>query len=189
MEDKNLKLLEKRLRGGQVLRYHTRPEIMNGQNVAAHTWKTVVILHTLWPDVSKNTLLHMLYHDVAEFETGDMPATTKWKYDELAQIMNRVESDYEDQLGIGENTIKVSPREKSLCDMADKLELVFHCHRLLKEGNTHAEDVFIKGYNYLRSKYKNNKDFKIVVPILEELAKTNPRKDSIQDMLEKLYSM
>ena len=187
--DENLKLLDKRLRGGHVLRYHTRPELLNGQNVAAHTWRAVVILHTLWPDVSKNAILHMLYHDVAEFETGDMPATTKWKYDKLAELMNKVESDYEDQLGIGKNVIEVSKEERALCDIADKLELVLHCHRLLQEGNTRAEDVFIKGYNYLRSKYKDNENFKIVVPILEELTDTNPRTESIKDMLEKLYSM
>jgi 5'-deoxynucleotidase YfbR-like HD superfamily hydrolase len=115
----------------------------------------------------------MLYHDVAEFETGDMPATTKWKYDKLAELMNKVEADYEDQLGIGKNMIEVSKQERALCDIADKVELVLHCHRLLQEGNTRAEDVFIKGYNYLRSKYKDNEDFKIVIPILEELTNTN----------------
>ena len=50
----NLRRLYDRLRGGHVLRYHTRPEIADGQNVAAHTWRAMVILQTLFPDISKS---------------------------------------------------------------------------------------------------------------------------------------
>ena len=183
-----LELLQKRLRGGNVLRYHTRPEIMDGQNVAAHTWRAVVILHTLFPYVSINAVLYMLYHDVAEFETGDMPATTKWKYDKLSELMNQVESDYEKQLGIGSSCIEVTEKEKKLCDISDKLELVLHCHHLLKQGNTQAEDVFVRGYIYLRTKYKDDPSFKIVIPILEELVRTNPRSETLLASINKIYS-
>ena len=38
----NLKHLYEKIKGGHVTRYHTRPELTNGQNVAAHTWRAMV---------------------------------------------------------------------------------------------------------------------------------------------------
>jgi 5'-deoxynucleotidase YfbR-like HD superfamily hydrolase len=100
--DANLRALHSRLKGGHVVRYHTRPELADGQNVAAHTWRVMVVIHTLWPEQStKNLLLHALYHDVAEAEVGDMPATTKWKYPELNNLMRRVESGVRVRAGRG----------------------------------------------------------------------------------------
>ena len=54
----DLKAIHQRLKGGHVLRYHAKPEIADGQNVAAHTWRAMVILQTLWPDSSKNAMIH-----------------------------------------------------------------------------------------------------------------------------------
>ena len=69
--------LRKRLQGGHVLRYHTRPEVSHGQTVADHTCRVLTIATTLWPDVSKEAMLYILYHDVAEGELGDLPANTQ----------------------------------------------------------------------------------------------------------------
>jgi 5'-deoxynucleotidase YfbR-like HD superfamily hydrolase len=184
-----LKRIYKRLRGGHVLRYHTRPELMDGQNVAAHTWRTMTILHTLWPDVSKNCLLNMLYHDVAEAETGDMPATTKWKYPELNEIMARVERDYENSIGVGDTIYKVSEEERAMCDIADKLELVFHCYRLMQQGNTLANDVFLKGVNYLQEKHLGKPYFEPVQEILNALTSEYHKPPRLQVTLEQFSNL
>jgi len=148
---------------------------MDGQNVAAHTWRAMVVLHTLWPDASKNCLLHMMYHDVAEAETGDMPATTKWKYPELNQLMQQVESDYEMSIGVGEVIFKVSETEKAYCDIADKLELVFHCYRLMQKGNTLARDVYLKGIEYLEKKYSGEDYFAPAQEMIDALTTENKK--------------
>lgn len=171
----NLTRIYKKFKGGHVVRYHTRPEIMDGQNVAAHTWRAMVVLHTLWPDASKNCLLHMMYHDVAEAETGDMPATTKWKYPELNQLMQQVESDYEMSIGVGEVIFKVSETEKAYCDIADKLELVFHCYRLMQKGNTLARDVYLKGIEYLEKKYSGKDYFAPAQEMIDALTTENKK--------------
>jgi 5'-deoxynucleotidase YfbR-like HD superfamily hydrolase len=165
----NLNRIHKRLLGGHVVRYHTRPELADGQNVAAHTWRAMVILQTLWPEVSKNCLIHMLYHDVAEAETGDMPATTKWKYEDLALLMNKVEREYEQSIGVGLADWEITETEKALCNIADKLELVLHCTRMMQQGNMLAKDVFMKGVNYLEERYSKLEEFKPVKEIIAEL--------------------
>ena len=177
----NLRRLYDRLRGGHVLRYHTRPEIADGQNVAAHTWRAMVILQTLFPDISKSGLLHMMYHDVAEAETGDIPATTKWKYDDLSKLMLQIETEYEQKIGIGPTIINVSQQEQEMCDIADKLELVFHCYRLMQQGNSLAEDVFIKGCNYIQDRYEKQDYYAHVIEIIKDLQGTRKIK------LEKLF--
>jgi 5'-deoxynucleotidase YfbR-like HD superfamily hydrolase len=87
-----LAVLHRKLKGGYVKRYHTRPELADNQDVAAHSWRATVLLHTLWPDASKECLLHMLYHDVPEGELGDLPATTKWRHPILADYMATLEA-------------------------------------------------------------------------------------------------
>ena len=88
-----LDILRKRLQGGHVVRYHTIPEVGANQNVAAHTWRAMVILDTLWPDTPLEVFQELLYHDIAEFQLGDLPATTKWKYKELTKLYNEAEEE------------------------------------------------------------------------------------------------
>ena len=185
----NLQRLHERLRAGHVVRYHTRPELSEGQNVAAHTWRAMVILQTLFPDVSKNCMIHLMYHDVAEAETGDMPATTKWKYPQLNKLMEQIENDHEDKIGVGSRIYKVTVLEKSLCDIADKLELILHCYRLMQTGNSLAEDVFIKGINYLQENYRKLDEFQQVQEIINALTIENKKSTAVQATLENLYKL
>ena len=160
--DDELTRLHDRLKGGHVMRYHTRPELTEGQNVAAHTWRAMVILQTLWPDVSKNCLLHLLYHDVAEAEMGDVPATTKWNYPEINKLMVHAEKNYEALIGVGEIVHQVTEEDKKKCDIADKLELVLHCYRLMKQGNLMGQDVLWNGLSYIESNYSKEPFYKPV---------------------------
>lgn len=155
----------RRLDGGYVKRYHTRPELGDDQDVASHSWRATVLLHTLWPDASMNCLLHMMYHDVAEGELGDLPATTKWRHPELSKMMKELEEAAEADMGI---TFPITKEEKGKCDVADKLELVLHCHRLLKMGNNYARDVYVRGLNYIWQ-YENQKWFEPVTNLLKQL--------------------
>lgn len=180
----DIKKLHERLRGGHVMRYHTRPELADGQNVAAHTWRAMVILDTLWPDSSRNAMRYMLYHDVAEAELGDMPATTKWGYPAINAEMIKAEQEYEEKIGV---KTQVYEKEHAMCDISDKLELVLHCYRLMQQGNGLAEDVFYKGVNYLRQKYSQNPVFLPAKGVLDELtAKKNQKPEHISSILRRL---
>ena len=78
------------LDGGEVKRYHTLSTI-GEQTVGSHSWGVAVILNWLEPQISKHAILKALTHDVAEKQTGDMPAPTKWNNKDLAFELALVE--------------------------------------------------------------------------------------------------
>ena len=99
--DQSNEVLEelKMLSGGEVKRYHTLSTI-GEQTVASHSWGVTLIMVWLKPDISKTAMLKALTHDVAEKQTGDMPAPTKWNNPELAKELSMVEKDIEEALGV-----------------------------------------------------------------------------------------
>ena len=160
--------LRKRLQGGHVVRYHTAPEVGANQNVAAHTWRALVILDTLWPDTPFSVFKDLLYHDIAEHQLGDLPATTKWKHKQLTNLYEAAELKELSSLGVAPNCPdKYIDRIK----MSDMLELVLHCYRQIQLGNSLAEPVLKNGVNYLNDKFKDHSDFGPVASILKELEK------------------
>jgi 5'-deoxynucleotidase YfbR-like HD superfamily hydrolase len=170
-------LLEQRLLGGQVTRFHTRPDVGENQTVAEHTWRALVILNTLWPEASKNAWFYLLYHDITEAELGDLPATTTWKYPLLAKEYRKVESEYEKTLGIDSTFYPtyITDEDKSLCKMADMLELVLHCYGKIQKGNTLARPIFENGIAFLRNNFSKNPNFSPVEKVIQEL-ENNERK-------------
>lgn len=177
----NLSLtLHKRLRGGYVMRYHTTPEVGAGQNVGEHTWRACVIIHTLWPDISRDALLHMMYHDVAEAELGDLPAPTKWKYEGLAKEYSKAEKEYETLLGVHS---KLNEQDAQRCKMADMLELILHCARQLILGNNYALHVYKNGLRYMYAKFEKSPDFAPVRRVLDDIQDTIDGQNTLQRAL------
>jgi 5'-deoxynucleotidase YfbR-like HD superfamily hydrolase len=164
-----LKKLHQRLQGGHVVRYHTRPDVGNTQTNATHSWRAMVILTTLWPDIRKKAVVWLLYHDVAEAELGDLPATVKWKYEDIATAYKKREREYEKKLQLPYAFEELSQEEQNKVRMADMLELVFHCKRQMQLGNTLAEPIYLKGREYLFSKFKEDPNFEVVESILVEV--------------------
>ena len=87
------------LRGGDVLRYHAEGRHLQPQSVAEHTWRMLVILLHLWPNSSKELILAVLYHDVAECYTGDFPRNSK-DYPGLQAILNRMKDEFHDYVNV-----------------------------------------------------------------------------------------
>ena len=164
-----LKKLHQRLQGGHVVRYHTRPDVGKGQTNASHSWRAMVILTTLWPDIDKKALIWLLYHDVAEAELGDLPATAKWKYENLAFAYKECETEWEKKLELPYSFEDLSKQDQEKVKMADMLELILHCKRQMQLGNTLAEPVYLKGREYLFSQFSNLKDFEVVKSVLAEV--------------------
>lgn len=170
----SVKLLLNRLQGGVVQRYHTAPSVGGGQNVAAHTWRAMVILHTLWPDTSKEALLYMLYHDVAESQLGDLPATTKWKFDDLHNHYMDAEYEVEKDLEVSDFTCQSDVVVTRRVKMADLLELVLHAKQQFDNGNREAWEVYRNGVNYLLKYFKGTEDFGPVLEVLIKLRLPEP---------------
>jgi|TARA_R110000824_G_scaffold50752_7_gene141528 5'-deoxynucleotidase YfbR-like HD superfamily hydrolase len=164
---KEFTLLIERLKGGHVTRYHTVPEIANGQDVASHTWRAMIILTTLWPDISKNAIMNMMWHDIPEAYTGDIPATTKWGYPKLATALERAEDIIVNQLEIW--PLDITEKEEHRIKVADMLELVLHCFRQMEMGNRKAIPVFKNGIEYLKNYDYDKEDKNIIAKILNPL--------------------
>ena len=97
-----------------------------------------------------------LTHDVTEAYTGDMPSPIKWSHPEFKEILNRVEEEYEEVLGIDQYNI-ISDEEKILYKQADMFELLFFCMKQRRMGNTNMNKVFSKGVEFLASQKLNER--------------------------------
>jgi len=77
---------------GEVERYHTWPS-GSRQTVASHSWQLARIVLSVWPDVPKSVLVEVLFHDVGEVGTGDVPYPVKKDNPEVGRILSRVEQE------------------------------------------------------------------------------------------------
>jgi len=127
--------------GGGVRRFHTRPTI-DHQTVAAHSWGVAALLFEIC-DPSVNLLRAAIYHDVAEYDTGDIPATAKWMSKSLKATLDELELQIERGLGI--EAANLSREERWLLKFADMLELVWYSVEQRKMGNRYAEEWYENG--------------------------------------------
>jgi 5'-deoxynucleotidase YfbR-like HD superfamily hydrolase len=147
--------VERRLRSGQTMRYHTVPAI-GQQSVAAHSWRACVLMHTLWPDhVTLQAFHWMLYHDSAEQELGDMPAPAKWNWPILYDYYTQHEWSVEESLGIEGHYDNMSPNEQAITSIADMLECVDYIAHCIMRGNHsfEAREIYWNGRKHLLKKY------------------------------------
>jgi 5'-deoxynucleotidase YfbR-like HD superfamily hydrolase len=125
--------------GGNVKRHHNYP-ILDRQSVAEHTWRMIVIYDRLWPnELTIETLRKILYHDVSEYKTGDVPANTKWRSPELANELARLQREDDDRLGI---SIQVSDEEFNRVKFCDRLELMIFALEQRRLGNRNVTRPF-----------------------------------------------
>lgn len=131
--------------GGLVQRYHTRPTI-RPQNVAAHSWGVAVMLTEICEPPSE-LLRAALFHDCAEYWTGDTPFNAKQADAELAAGLLSYENKINRRLGI--DTLGLSIEEKWWLKMADMLELCWYAVYEYRMGNQLAEEWYTNGTNYI----------------------------------------
>ena len=127
---------------GHIRRLHTKPENGEGQTVAAHTWGVTMILLDLFPDISRDTLIFVLRHDVPETKTGDIPAILKWANEDMAEIVAEMEDNFMEQMG-WENESSLSLSDVLAFALADRIELLFYCLEQMYMGNWLLADVYV----------------------------------------------
>jgi hypothetical protein len=74
---------------GQVQRYHTWPTIRK-QTIAEHTWQ-ILRIYSCVDELNVNTALAIIYHDIGEHYTGDIPYPVKAQNPELKKEMDVLE--------------------------------------------------------------------------------------------------
>jgi hypothetical protein len=110
---------------GQVLRYHTWPSHTR-QNIADHTWQLMRIVLAIWPDAPRDVLVELMFHDVGEVGTGDIPYPIKKDNPSVGREMNRLEEETRLSMCIPwgvPGPAKLPPGVKFVCKIAEFIEM------------------------------------------------------------------
>ena len=89
----------------------------------------------------------VLFHDLAESEFGDVPATAKWQSATLDRALDNLEYTWNVSNGI---YITLCDVEQSIINIVDKLELVVYCTEQMMLGNQNMRSIRAKGISYVR---------------------------------------
>jgi len=134
------------LNAGDVLRYHAAG-FRNQQTLAQHQWEVATILPHIYENCSLELLKWALIHDVGEAFTGDIPAPVKKRVPELKVILDKLEKEHLESLGV--IVYNVSAEEKLALKWADYLSGMYWCRKCLRQGDRAAFAPFTRFAKYL----------------------------------------
>ena len=133
---------------GAVKRYHTM-RVHEHQSLAAHSWGVAMIIVQISEEPPSAQLLqYALTHDLAEYETGDIPAPVKWGNKEISEGLSALEFDFERRHGI---ICDLTDQELLLLQWADTFELVLYCWHEMRMGNNFVLPTYNRGKVRLKS--------------------------------------
>lgn len=115
-----------------VQRCHTIPH-RDEYTVGKHSHDALVLLLTLFPNISRDAIVAMTYHDYAERWVGDMPCTAGWDDVSLGTAYRRAEAAVFEQEGV--DLPFLHEVEDHILRVVDKLELWLWSMEQLAHGN------------------------------------------------------
>lgn len=132
---------------GSVTRCHTL-RTLHAQNLGHHSWGVALILCYIC-EPSVNLLKAALYHDLAESVTGDVPATAKWSFPNLSDVLDSLEEKFNQDHDL---VVDLTPQEGALLKWADMLEFVMYTASEIKMGNQYMKTYHQKGIAHLEGR-------------------------------------
>ena len=127
--------------GGQVQRAHTIPHF-GEYNVATHSYNALSLLLMLSPvKPSLNLVQAVLWHDVPERWTGDVPAPAKWASPVLKATLDQMEERILEKLGLNKIFAELTTVEQDWLTSVDLLELYIWTHEQVAYGNSNMIDM------------------------------------------------
>lgn len=126
-----------------VKRYHTWPTIQQ-QTVADHTCQVMRVYVEIFGPPSQDVFLYMLWHDISEMHTGDIPFQAKRLYPALKKVVDEIDHSVRavmDQDGAGGFVYRVSDEEVKLAKVCDLLEMWEFGRQEMSLGNKMAEPI------------------------------------------------
>lgn len=127
--------------GGQTQRCHTLPH--SGEyNVATHSYNALSLLFLLYPgEPSQGLVKAVLWHDVPERWTGDVPAPAKWASPVLKNILDSLEDRIFEKLELLNIFTELSEEEQNWLTAVDLLELYIWGKEQEALGNQSAKEL------------------------------------------------
>jgi 5'-deoxynucleotidase YfbR-like HD superfamily hydrolase len=105
---------------GEIPRYHTWPHLRT-QSIGEHTWQLLRILLAIYPNMPREMMVHVMYHDLGETKTGDAPYPIKKDNPILKSEMDRIEVEALGEMGV--YLPPLVPLDKSVMKYAELLEM------------------------------------------------------------------
>ncbi len=131
-------------RWSSVTRSHVIRRLRN-TTVGEHSYHLQMILVAMYESegmtAPANVLIATAYHDLSEYDTGDLPATAKWKNPDLREAAHAASSRFEEAHGL---RMQVTKEEAELISWADAVEFALSMVEELNLGNRYA-------WEYLRN--------------------------------------
>lgn len=119
---------------GKIQRIHIYPTNTTDY-ISRHSNNVAILCYWLDPnECNRELLLAALFHDLSEFETGDIPANAKWEHPDLKEVLNRITNKWEKEW---ELDIEISNNQRTLLKLADSMEFLLTCIEELEHGNRH----------------------------------------------------
>jgi hypothetical protein len=111
----------RRLAGG-IRRYHAWP-VVQSQTVAEHTWQVMRVYHELFGSPPAEVWEAILWHDVLEMHTGDIPFQVKQRYPGVKKALDEAEVHAAREMGVVWPEItQVQRKSIKLCDILEMWE-------------------------------------------------------------------
>jgi 5'-deoxynucleotidase YfbR-like HD superfamily hydrolase len=128
----------------RVKRWHAFP-IIGEQTTADHSWGVAAII-CLITEPSVKLLKAALFHDTAEWYTGDVPHQSKRDWPSVARAVNLAEEQINGFLtgAYGIQMYGLSEEEENILKWADMCELAFFCKHQIQLGNTYLLDTYVE---------------------------------------------
>jgi hypothetical protein len=134
-----MSVLVQRLReASHVERSHTMPH-HGSYTVGQHSFDMLTLLLMLYPDCRRELMLAVMFHDVAERWTGDVPHTAKESDGEFGKRLAIVEARVMKALGL---VIDLTEMERFWLKGLDVVEYLLWCKDQLAMGNQNVMASF-----------------------------------------------
>jgi 5'-deoxynucleotidase YfbR-like HD superfamily hydrolase len=124
---------------------HTWP-LVNEYLVGQHTWGLLANLLRMYPEASKTLIVHAVFHDSGELISGDSPAPLLRADPNVARAFETIQNTFV-RAHIGKLP-DLTPTEKLLLEIADRLELIEFCCLEKSMGNGRVAAVYATGRLY-----------------------------------------
>lgn len=167
--------------GGNVTRSHTF-QYQGTYNVAIHSYNALsmlLVLHKTTPP-SLNLIKVVLWHDVHERWTGDLPTPVKWVLPEIESVLKKVEQQIEKKLELFAE--ELTEEEQRWLKAIDILEFYIWTVEQVSLGNDSMKGKKNKVIDFINGKFptfpievitywKNHKwrEFTELVELLQEV--------------------
>lgn len=146
---------------GQVQRYHTWPTIRK-QTIAEHCWQLMRIYLSVAQKPDPHFMAHVIFHDIGEHFTGDIPYPVKAQNQILKEQIDWLETRssatqamYWDSF----HQIRLSDIEKKLFKDIELVEMAEFGMDEMSLGNSHG---FIIADRCLRAVWENKPDLRLI---------------------------